>query len=97
MSVPDWWEAALLALASWRVFQLISADDILSRPRAWALERLKGRADEFIECPYCAGFWITVSWWAAWQIWDQGTLVLASLFALHALMIGAYKVLHSEE
>ena len=97
MNVPNWWQAALLALAAWRTFQLVSADDILTRPRNWALERLKGRADEFIECPYCAGAWITLFWWAAWQIWPHGTLVLASLPAIHAGMIATYKLLASDD
>ena len=96
MNVPNWYEAALLALAAWRIFQLVSEDDILTRPRVWALKRLKGKMDEFIECPYCAGLWVTAAWWVAWQIWPHGTLVAASLFAIHALMIGAYKALAPE-
>lgn len=96
MNIPNWYEAALLALAAWRIFQLVSEDDILDRPRTWVLLKLPGKWDEFVECPYCAGFWITAAWWGAWQIWPFGTLVAASLFAIHALMIGAYKVLVPE-
>ncbi len=96
MSVPDWWEAVLLALAAWRVFQLISEDEILDRPRRYVTGKISPYWEDFITCPYCAGFWITFLWWGAWQIWDHGTLVLASLFAIHAGMIGAYKILASE-
>ena len=96
MSVPNWYEAILLALAAWRIFQLISEDEILNKPRRYVTERLPGKLEDFITCHYCAGFWITVVWWASWQVWPHGTLVVAALFAIHALMIGAYKALSSE-
>ena len=35
MDVPDWWEAIILAIASWRVFQLIAYDDIFDQPRRY--------------------------------------------------------------
>ena len=96
MNVPSWYEAALLALAAWRIFQLVSEDDILNRPRRYVTDRLGPKLDDFIVCPYCAGFYITLAWYVSWQIWPHGTLVAASLFAIHALMIGAYKVLVPE-
>ena len=33
MSVPNWYELALLALASWRVWHLLAHDSILNWPR----------------------------------------------------------------
>ena len=73
-------ELVLLALAAWRVFQLIAVDDILDRPRRYVTDRLSEKWDLFIECPYCAGFWIALAWWAAWQIDRSGTLVAAMPF-----------------
>lgn len=83
----------LLALAAWRVFQLIAEDEILNRPRRYVTARLDAKWQLFIECPYCAGFWIAVAWWVAFQIWEFGTLVVAVPFALSAGVVAAAKVL----
>lgn len=110
MSIPDWWEAVLLALASWRCFQLLALDDILDRPRRYVTRldpRWKKDGDavgskyrfelaNFITCPYCAGFWITLAWWGAWLLWPHGTLVAAVPLVLHAGMIAGHKLLSSE-
>jgi hypothetical protein len=96
MSVPDWWEFALLALAAWRVFQLIAEDEILNGPRRYVTSRLSEKWELFIECPYCAGFWIALAWWAAWQIEDEWTLIVAVPWALSAGVIGAAKILSPE-
>lgn len=96
MSVPEWWEAVLLALAAWRTFQLLAEDDILDRPRRYVTARLSEKWELFIECPYCAGFWIAIAWWGAWQVWEFGTLVAATPWALSAGVIAAAKVLSSD-
>jgi hypothetical protein len=110
MEIPNWYEAALLALASWRIFQLLALDSILDQPRRYVTRLGKEWEKEgdalpkeyrekwalFINCPYCLGFWITVVWWVAWQIWPHATLVVAAPFAIHAGMIAAYKTLSSE-
>lgn len=93
MSVPNWWEATLLALAAWRVFQLIAEDEILERPRRYVTAKLDARWELFIECPYCAGFWIALAWWGAWQLAPQAALVAATPFVLSAGVIAAAKVL----
>lgn len=93
MSVPDWWEAVLLALAAWRTFQLIAEDEILNGPRRYVTGKLSAKWELFIECPYCAGFWIALAWWAAWQIWSDDALIAATPFALSAGVIAAAKVL----
>ena len=95
MSVPDWWEAVLLALAAWRVFQLIADDEILNGPRRYVTGKLDEKWELFIECPYCAGFWIALAWWAAWQINEEWTLIVAVPWALSAGVIAAAKVLSS--
>lgn len=110
MRIPDWWEFALLALASWRTFQLFAFDDILNRPRRKLLQlardweegddlpdeyRLKWA--QFITCVYCAGFWISVAWWGAWELWPHATIVFATPWALSAIVIGGHKILSKEE
>ena len=97
MSVPDWWEAVLLALAAWRVFQLIAEDEILNGPRRYVTGKLDEKWELFIECPYCAGFWIALAWWAAFQVNEKWTLIVAVPWALSAGVIGASKILSSDE
>lgn len=64
---PDPWGFALLTLAAYRIWYLVAEDKILTRPREWILRRIA--ADEWIECPWCSGFWIcgalTGGWFAA--------------------------------
>ena len=97
MSIPNWYELILLSLAAWRVFQLIALDDITDGLRRYVTRRLASEARRlnpkakretlplFIECPYCAGFWIALAWWGAFQMHEFGTLVSAVPFALSVL------------
>ncbi len=110
MKVPDWWDATLLALAAWRLFHLVAFDDILDRPRRYVTRLNKTWKQEgdstgeqyreglaaFLTCPYCLGFYVGLSWWGAWQICPNGTLVAATVFALNAAVIGAQRLLSSE-
>jgi len=109
VSVPNWYELALLSLAAWRAFQLLAHDDILDRPRRY-VTRLPRRWTkgspipkayrenlvDFLECPYCFGFWIALAWFVAWELWPHGALVLSVPFALSAGVVAAAKVLSSE-
>jgi hypothetical protein len=86
--LPDVWEAALLTLAAYRWFRLSAEDDLLNRPRAWLLKRIRSdKLELFIQCPACAGFWIVLCWYAAWQIEQRWTLLVAVPFAANAVMI----------
>lgn len=105
MSVPNWWAALLLAAAAWRIFHLLAFDDILNPIRnrfvglATDAKTRKGGSErlmDFIECPYCLGFWVALAWWGAWQIWPEGTLIAATPFALSAALIGIAKALSAE-
>ncbi len=110
MRVPDWYAVSLLALAGWRIFHLLAHDDILDAPRRRVLRLAKTWKQEgdatgenyrekwalFLTCPYCAGFWIGLVWWGAWQIWPHGTLVAASVFTINAGLIAAQRALSSE-
>jgi len=111
VKVPDWYALLLVGVAAWRTFQLLAHDDILDRPRRWALRmgaewqkqgdpvpddyRLKPAL--FLVCPYCAGFWIALAWWGAWQISPHWTEVFAVPFVLNAIVVGGAKVLGKEE
>lgn len=96
MSIPDWWEAVLLSLAAWRTFQLLAEDDILETPRRYVTDLLSEYWEDFLTCPYCAGFWIAVVWWLSWQLWEFGTLVVATPFVLSAGVVASAKVLSSD-
>ena len=95
MNIPDWYELVLLGLAAWRIFQLIAEDTILDGPRRYVTARLDPKWELFIECPYCAGFWIWVAWLTAWWI-DERVLYAAVVFGGHALVVAAAKVLSSD-
>ena len=111
MKVPDWYALLLVGIAAWRTFQLLAHDDITERPRRWALRmgkewqkqgdpvpddyRLKWAL--FLTCPYCAGFWIGVVWWIAWQITPFWTEVFAVPFVLNAIVVAGSKTLSKEE
>ena len=109
MSVPDWWEAILLAAAAWRVFYLLGEDDLLDRPRryvtrlgkAWQNEGdtvpsdYRLRLGKFLQCPNCLGFWVTLAWWGAWEVWPTETLIAAVPFMLSAAVVAAHKAFAS--
>lgn len=89
MTVPSWWETILLALAAYRVWRLLSEDVILDPLRSWMLkmvrpEARRTRLAQFIDCPFCLGFWTAVAWWGAWEAWPHGTLVAAAPWAIAA-------------
>ena len=88
MNIPEPWQFALLALAAFRVWKLIGDDAILDTPRDWALARLGDtwgkKAEYLITCPWCAGTYIVLAWWGAWQLWSHATLVAAGVVALGA-------------
>ena len=85
MQVPDWYALLLLALASYRTWKLLAEDTILDAPREYVCKRI-GKMRPFLTCPWCAGFWIVLAWWGAWQAWPHGTLIAATVMALSALV-----------
>jgi len=110
MSLPGAWQTILLALAAYRIFRLLSEDTILDRPRKW-LVRLPANWDEsisipddyrlglakFISCSLCMGFWISVSVWLLWQLNGHWTEVLATPFAISALVVFMVEKLDPKE
>lgn len=111
MSVPSWYEIALLSLAAWRIFQLIAFDSILDQPRRYVTRLGKKWEKEgdvipkeyrekwalFLTCPYCLGFWIGLAWWGAWQVWPHGTIVAAVPWIISAGVVAGHKLLSSED
>jgi hypothetical protein len=98
-AVPSWLVLSLLALAAFRTYRLIGRDAILDRPRKWAVNLPRDwREDDtvpddyreelamFLECPWCAGFWITLAWWAAWLASHRWAAIVAVPFALSAVV-----------
>lgn len=58
MTVPPAWAFVLGTLAAWRIWKLLAADDITEWPRErFAPEGTRRR--DFLDCPYCAGWWIS--------------------------------------
>lgn len=95
MSIPDWWEAVLLAGAGYRTWRLLAHDTLTERAREWLL--FEGGRDypdveDWLLCPWCAGFWITTGWWAVWLVWP-GVLALAVPLLLSSLVGWAWKQL----
>lgn len=110
MSIPDPWEAVLLALAAWRSFYLLAHDDIFDRPRRYVTRlghkwkdegdpvpaEYRERLGEFIQCPFCLGFWIALAAWGAWLARPIETLFVAVPLALSAGVVAAQRFLSSE-
>jgi hypothetical protein len=90
--MPSPFEAALLALAAWRVWHLIALDDITDRPRRYVTDG-RDKLLEFVECPFCMGFWIALGWVVAFAVDDTVTLWAALPFAVNAGVIGLQRVL----
>lgn len=94
-NIPTWWEAVLGLAAGFRVWRLLAEDTVLNRPRAWVFGLgdwtsgpppvgYRGKLADFVTCPWCFGFWVVVAGWLLWLVWPDGTLVLATPFALSA-------------
>lgn len=110
MTIPDWYQLLLLGAAAWRTFNLLGYDTIFDTPRNWLLglpwrwkvgdeipEKYKRHWALFITCPYCAGFWISVAWFVAFQISEFWTIWAAVAFVINTLVVAQAKVLTPED
>ncbi len=92
--IPTWYPLTLLGLAAFRTWKLIGDDTILDRPRNWSMlgafklggPKLKDYWETLIECPWCAGFWVSLLWWGAWYLWPHGTLIATVPLAISAVV-----------
>jgi hypothetical protein len=84
--MPSPFEAVLLALAAWRIWHLIALDDITDRPRRYVTQGREKLLD-FIECPYCMGFYVALGWVVAFAVDDTWALWAALPFAVNAGVI----------
>lgn len=84
--IPSFLGLTLLSLAAYRTWKLIGEDTILDRPRNWAVKRGGEYVKLFLECPWCAGFWVSLAWWGLWQLWPHAVLVAAGVMAISAIV-----------
>lgn len=83
--IPTWYGTILLALAAYRTWRILALDTILDKPRdRWFPEGYK--RTEFLTCPYCLGFWVSLAWWLAFIAWPHWCLVAAAPLAISALV-----------
>lgn len=84
--IPSPWELVLLGLSVFWTWKLLSDQKILDGPREWLVARFPAKRRDgfvdFLHCPWCFGFWITLGWWGAWQLFPHPTLVLAGLISV---------------
>jgi hypothetical protein len=89
---PEPYELVLLALAAFRVTRLIGWDDITEpwRHRLAGYDDApgapRGLAARLVECPWCLGWWVSLGWWAAWARFEDETLLVATPWAVAALV-----------
>jgi len=105
MQIPDWYALLLLGLAAFRSWKLIGDDTILDRPRKRSMElafkfggaKGKNYWETLLECPWCAGFWVSLIWWGLWEAWPHGTLVASAPLAISAIVGLIGSVFQSDE
>ena len=85
--MPSPFEAVLLGLLAWRIWHLLAEDTILDRPRRYVTDRLGDEAEEFITCPFCAGFHVSLLVYVAWIWLPTATLYVAVLASLNAAVV----------
>jgi hypothetical protein len=83
--IADWYQLLLLGFASWRTWCLLSSDTVLDAPRRYVTTRWKW-TEEFLECPYCLGFWVALGWWGSFLIWPHAVTALAVVATVAALV-----------
>lgn len=97
MTTPGTWQFILLALAAWRTFALLSYDTVIDGPRnvlcglPWDWKEgdtiprtYRARLGDFIQCPYCLGFWVGCGWWGFWLLTETWSVRLAAPWAISA-------------
>lgn len=89
MTIPVWLQLLLYALAAARVTGLIVSDSITEAPRDALLGWLDDRPRTLgafiagvIECPWCAGMWVSLVASPLIWLWHANPVMLALAIAL---------------
>ena len=103
-TLPTWYGLLLVSLAAFRTWRLIARDTILDWPRNWLVGLpVRWQEDDpvpdgyrehlaiFLECMWCAGFWVSIVWWVAFEVTPHWTTIAAVPFAVSALVALAAK------
>jgi hypothetical protein len=75
ITYPD---AASVALADDARLEVVGEDE---QPKAWRVY-----LSTLVRCPWCAGFYVSGAWWAAWVVWPRFTLFVAVPWAISAVV-----------
>ena len=96
--VPTAWELALGGLAVFRFWRLLAEDEILEGPRRRVLryvgwdegqplpEGYRASWGDLLRCPWCLGFHLSILAWVFWLFFPSLALVIATPFALSAVV-----------
>ena len=87
-STPGWYGLLLLAGAAYRCWLLLAVDDISAPLRTRLDERVSG----WLDCPWCAGAWLSAGWWIAYQLSPRWCLLVAVPFVVSLLVGWAARV-----
>lgn len=93
-------ELVVLMLAVHRVSRIVGWDKITRPPREWLTgwgddeKRIPRRPShkglaEFLHCPWCQGFWISVVVWVCFKEWHDATMLVAVPLAISSA-VGVY-------
>lgn len=97
--LPEPWEALVLALAIYRATRIIGWDSITNWPRMRLThlperegevyvgpghDKPRYKLHEFVKCPFCTGWWLSIATMIAYWAWPDATLAVAAVFALSA-------------
>ena len=94
--MPSPYEAVLLALAAWRTWHLIAQDDLTESLRRHVTDG-RDKLKDFVECPFCLGFWVALAWVVAFAVDDDVTVWAALPFAVNAGVIAVNPWLTSDD
>lgn len=100
MTVPGPWAAFILIAAAYRIWRLLAEDEVLTRPRRWVTnlpqdweegdpipDDYRIKLANFISCPACFGFWISLAVWLMWEVTSHWTEVFAMPLVISAGVI----------
>lgn len=91
----NWLPFTVVALAAWRTYHLLALDDV-TKPLRRMLVNGHKNLEEWIECPYCFGFWIALAWAGYVAVDETWAFWTALPFSLSTIIIGVSRALTDE-